>query len=109
MGGIDKFLDVSINESGPMLKMEPEDYDENAIDYDDYYEDDDQTLQDYTGLVALHNNLWYFFILKKINDVKGEGLRNLWRQYRRLLLYDNFLICDFASIRFTKINNSRSS
>ena len=60
-----------------MLKMEPEDYDENAIDYDDYYEDDDQTLQDYTGLVALHNNLWYFFILKKINDVKGEGLRNL--------------------------------
>ena len=66
-----------------MLKMEPEDYDENAIDYDDYIEDDDQTLQDYTGLVALHYNLWYFFILKKINDVKGSISSTFYKQLLR--------------------------
>lgn len=51
VGGIDKFLDVSINEAGPLLKMEPVDYEEDAVGYDDYYddEDDDQTNQDYTG------------------------------------------------------------
>ncbi len=44
-------MDVSINEAGPLLKMEPVDYEEDAVGYDDYYddEDDDQTNQDYTG------------------------------------------------------------
>jgi hypothetical protein len=51
VGGIDKFLDVSINEDSQTLKTEPVDYDENAVGYEDYFEeDDDPADEDYTGL-----------------------------------------------------------
>ena len=47
-------MDVSINEVGPTLKTEPVDYDENVVGYDDdYYDDDDQADEDYTGLAFI--------------------------------------------------------
>lgn len=48
-------MDVSINEVGATLKTEPADYDENAVVYDDYFEED-QVDEDFTGwtLPLLH-------------------------------------------------------
>ena len=49
-------MDVSINEVGTTLKTEPLDYDENVAGYDDaddYFDDDDQADQDYTGLAFI--------------------------------------------------------
>ena len=57
-----------------MLKMEPEDYDENAIDYDDYYEDEDQTLQDYTGRLTLQSVV--FFHTKENKWRQGGGIKD---------------------------------
>jgi hypothetical protein len=68
LGGIDKFLDVSINEVGPLLKMEPVDYDEDdAVGYDDYYDNDDEADQDYTGSPQLTNpeSILPIFFLRK--------------------------------------------